>query len=799
MANYRGSAMANHRGSAMSNRRGSARANYRNSGSDEASPPGMRGVKSFMIEKTKTMAKAVSMAAVSKGESVFHHTRTRGRGPRVPLRNSAVVFQAVGAAAQTDQQAEPEDLTALEKKMEIFDVLEAEKMITWDETMLPPQVYADSAVHAEPLRNQPNVYWDSSIWRSPFFYRQTRSLPFMIASGFIILSNTVTLAMEADEMVLDCVDADHGESDRVKSYQNIVRSLNRVCVTCLVIETFIRAIASPFSPIWHDAWLVFDTCCMLMGLADMFEWMRKPAERRVSCSASTPLILCFRLVRSLRSARLFRVLRFIRPIRLVANMFLYSLFHSGLLFILVVLINSFIAIVFTAAVCPILAETDVADDELGFRDFGSSMLTQCAIVLRGFHWGSFTRPLMLSNDSRERLAGFMVFFFGAFSAICIRNFVAGTYVGQLLREKLKDAAFIDRESPIAAYKCILSLEKGLKRLDTSNDGYIRQDQFCKALLAGEIMSVGHSCLSKFQSVKLLESVGADNVSRIHIEDVLLAATKLTRKPGALDTLCIGHQQQRIKSRLDCVRLAYENDVHLMTLFMNEIASRLVRLNSKMTEMHSAFDEVNTRRQKGWSHVGNDTQATDALAAEQVDLVVHGIENHPLKRQHAERVITDLERRFAFWTRLLALEEKLREIENRSSSEGAKTDAQMDRGTTNTLEEHLHRTDYLKFAMRPGDGSLAWREILLSEVVPWLQREVATACSHSEFPSNWQAPPIQEQAALDQNTTGKRMHASPYLAASLNSVGNTVTTQTSDDGCGSSGAGLGAFVGSDATP
>eukprot|EP00927_Polykrikos_kofoidii_P063325 TRINITY_DN5812_c0_g3_i2.p1 TRINITY_DN5812_c0_g3~~TRINITY_DN5812_c0_g3_i2.p1 ORF type:complete len:788 (-),score=100.30 TRINITY_DN5812_c0_g3_i2:247-2541(-) len=755
----------------------------------DASTRGMRGVKSFMIEKTKTIAKAVSQAVGSKGDSRFSPTIRRGR-------SSAVVLQAAGAAAQTNQKAEPEDLTALERKMEIFDLLEAEKMITWGEEELPSKIVADSAIYAETLREQQNVFWDSSIRRSPFFYRQTSSYPFMIASCFIILSNTVTMTMEADEGVLHCVDGDLDDDHAGEDYHDIVKSLNRVCLACFVIETCIRAIASPYSPIWHDAWLVFDCCCMLMGLVDLYEWIRNSAEERVWCSSSNGVMLTFRIVRSVRAARLFRILRFIRPLRLVANTFLYSVLQSGALFIFVIVLNGFVAIVFTASVGTAVADTDVADDELGFQGFGPTVLMLCVIILRGFHWSSVTRPLMRSHESHEWLCGILVFLFGAFAALCIRNFAAGTFVSRLLREALKDAAFIDRESSIAAHKCMLSLKKDLKRLDTSSDGYVRQDQLCKALHTGEILCVGHSDLSQSQLVKLLESVCADYGSRICIKDFMLAAIKLTRVPRALDTLSIGHQQQMITSALKSVRLGYENDVHLMTLFMNEIASRLVRLNSKMTEMHSAIDNTNTRRQRGWAHVGNDTQATDALAVPQVDLIVHGIENHSLNGQDAERVITDLERRFAFWTRLLALEEKLRELEKRSSSEAAKT---KDKGTTNTVEEHLHRTDYLKSAMRPVGGALAWREILLSEVVPWLQREVATACSHYEIPSIRQAPPIKEQAALDQNTTGKRMHASPYLAASLNSVGNKVTTQTSDGGCGSSGAGLGAFVDSDVTP
>eukprot|EP00927_Polykrikos_kofoidii_P055602 TRINITY_DN4981_c0_g1_i3.p1 TRINITY_DN4981_c0_g1~~TRINITY_DN4981_c0_g1_i3.p1 ORF type:complete len:436 (-),score=59.55 TRINITY_DN4981_c0_g1_i3:248-1555(-) len=431
--------------------------------------------------------------------------------------------------------------------------------------------------------------------------------------------------------------------------------------------------------------------------------------------------------------------------------------------LLVLVVNGLGAIAFTATFGMLPSRTDVVEADAHdisseFGDFGSSMLTLNMIILRCVRWGTFVRPRLLSGEANQVICGILITLFAGFSLLCLANLITGTFVSRLLRAGLKDAALLDRESLVAGHKRLNQLKEVFLRLDRSSDGHITMHDFCTALNSGQLSALSVTGVSHDELLRLLRSLSTNENSRgVSVAEFLLAIMKVTRKSKVVDTLSMEHQQQKTNSELKRVAMTFASDVHILNMITNEIGGRLEKLDASVNEMCRTIEEsVPTRRRQYAQNsirVGGGKKAETEKKSAHADLVVDGIKNHPLSGHHAERVLSDLERRFGFWTRLLAVEEKFREIERRASTEDVTT---TDGEATTSGEDPFNLANCLKSATLSAGGSLAWREILLEEVVPWLQREVAAFCPSSEFPAHRRAP----QVTLDEKL---RSSAMPHIA------------------------------------
>eukprot|EP00927_Polykrikos_kofoidii_P055604 TRINITY_DN4981_c0_g1_i5.p1 TRINITY_DN4981_c0_g1~~TRINITY_DN4981_c0_g1_i5.p1 ORF type:complete len:715 (-),score=82.47 TRINITY_DN4981_c0_g1_i5:230-2374(-) len=692
--------------------------------------------------------------SVSSSSSVAARYK-KSQGENLPPVSTAAVQTTTGKyCVGYDKQNITDNACVLETKPnKIYEGKDIE-LIEWAEDGFASETQSSSAIYGEMMKSQPSDRWNSSIRRSPLCFKITESYPFIVVSFIVILLNTVSISAEANNQVYKCVnghDSDHGVN------MDIVKISNWLCFAALLIETLIRMLGSPHSPIWYDGWLVFDICVACGGVADLvYDLGRDTDADDMGCSSNSMIFTTFRVARSLRSARLFRVLRYIRPLRIVATMFGSSVVQCGWMLLLVLVVNSLGAVAFTATIGLLPSRTDVVeadahDISVDFGDFGSSLFTLSAIILRGVRWGAFVHPMLRSGEANRVLCGILITLFVGFSLLCLANLITGTFVSRLLRAGLKDAALLDRESLVAGHKRLNQQMEAFMRLDNSGDGHINMHDFRTALKSGQLSALSVTGVSHDELLRLFKSLHInENARGVSIAEFLLAIMKVRDRKVA-DTLSMEYQQQKTNTELKRVGMTFASDVHIMNMFTNEIGGRLEKLGASMNEMFRVIEESAPTRQRSYAQnsnrVGGEESAKTEAKSAQAELVVDGIEDHPLRGHHAEQVLSDLERRFGFWTRLLAVEEKFREIERRASTEDVTTDTQTDGETATSGEDPFNLANCLKSATLPASGSLALREILFEEVVPWLQREVAMVCPSSEFPSNRPAP----QVTLDEKS------------------------------------------------
>lgn len=517
-------------------------------------------------------------------------------------------------------------------------------------------------------------------WRVACYLVASHRL-FKAASIVVILINSILIAA-----VVNCPPGE----------VHAAEVLTHVSSFVFAFELLVRAVGSTRVPWWRSGWLIIDFTVVVV---DFLELVIMPLLLLIFEDEDMRILSTVQMLRLVRLLRLGKLLKFMQPLRVILRAIVgagWIVMSAG---IYVGLLWLMFAIFFTTYLGNNLDDSDprLREAQRYFSTIPQSMLVQLECTLGGLQWGvAIVEPLIDASGAGWKWGGVTVLIAMFLSTFWLWNLVLGIYVKQITgitgsyEHETEQKALYEGECNVQQLRAVLD------SIDTDGDGYISKMEFHLGLLHDKdvLKKIG---VAESEVAMLFSALDTDGKGQVPIGEFLFGVLKLVGSSKTIDVLSIDYRQKVLLRDVTILEANTQLRVDKITNALDLVFSAATQLESDMRALH-----------------GTVAKALELLGSEIAWEKKHS-ERYKRRQEYELKMQLDMQNKKA----RRRIEEQLESLRS-----------QVDELSQRRQLGFLCSGDRGSSRMPPGEGGnlaalrQAVRERLESELLPWLERELA---------------------------------------------------------------------------
>eukprot|EP00931_Biecheleriopsis_adriatica_P030172 TRINITY_DN17800_c0_g1_i1.p1 TRINITY_DN17800_c0_g1~~TRINITY_DN17800_c0_g1_i1.p1 ORF type:complete len:718 (-),score=129.89 TRINITY_DN17800_c0_g1_i1:212-2326(-) len=391
----------------------------------------------------------------------------------------------------------------------------------------------------------------------------THSRSYEIASGFLILSNSVFIGYHTSFMAWRAMDDASHNRIQNKAIPEAFFALQLVFTSLFSVDLLLRWVADGFLAFLKSAdvgWNILDILVVCSSLIDMgveIEQKVSRSEGDKSLMANFSVLKVLRVVRIVRIAHIIRVMRFFRELRMMVFSILGS--FKSLLWVGTILGLCFyiFGISFVAAATSFLDKSEMWSDPAYsdlveyFGSLDSAIIALYMSMSGGNDWAIYYVALQKIGSIYHQL--FLLFI--TFAIFAVVNIVTGVFVDTAMQSNSADKEIVVREELEAMQAYLGKVQELFFAIDYDSNGTISADELDVAFQDPHVLAYFRALkVDIADALNLFRLLDSDGSGDISIQEFLEGFRNFHGEARALDTKMM---QMEIRNISDQVQTLYK--------------------------------------------------------------------------------------------------------------------------------------------------------------------------------------------------------------------------------------------------